>query len=319
MSSERPRGHSRRRGDPRYVKVWLGDWRRVMVANAAASGEMAELVVVTGPGADVLPWDKSKCQHPPGEPCKGEKGCQVELTLAVEWNKSAPARWSQLHKAASNRVRRALRKAGACQSFRIIERGWEPQKRGVLHQNVVLRWNTPRERWAAALYRKSLTELAPRYGFGFVSQKREVRGSLHAGRYLAKYLSKSERSDKLGIADVAAREDCPGRIAWVDPTLTRATGESIRSCRERRVVWRLASNVAAVKPELGCSLEEAAEIRRVHQVGKLFAELHARARRRRVMGEDYNAAVERQVAELEADARWAHLLLAKAGFEPELL
>lgn len=291
-----------------------------MVANAAASGERAELIVLTAPGSDTLPWDESLCTHPPGEKCSGSKGCQVELTLAVQWNVSAHReQWSQLHRAAGNRVRRRLKKLTGCGSFRIIERAWEPQRRGVYHQNVLVPRNTPRQCLAAKLYREALTELAPRYGFGFVSQLVEVRGSLHGARYMAKYVAKSGRSDKLGIGDVAAREDCPGRIAWVDPQLIGKTGESIRACRERRVVWRLASLMASVRPDVGCSIEEAERIRATHQAGKLFAELHARARQRRIMGDGWNEQLERRQAIAEADARWVHLELAKLGLGPQLL
>lgn len=319
MSSRRPLVH-RRRGDPRFVKLWLGDWRKVVVTNAAAAGDRAELIVVTAPGEDGgLTWDKSKCHHPPGVKCSGTRGCQVELTLAVEWNKSAPARWSQLHEAAANRVRRRLTKLTGCGSFRVIVRAWEPQRRGVLHQNVLVPTNTPRQHHAAKLYREALSELAPRYGFGFVSQRAAVKGALHGARYMAKYIAKSDTPGKLGIGDVAAREDAPGRIAFVDTRLTTQTGETIRACRERRTVWRLASVLAAVRPDVGCSLEEAAEIRETHRVGQLLAEIEARARRARVMGDGWNDELERRRAEADHQARWLHRELALLGMAPELV
>jgi hypothetical protein len=291
-----------------------------VVTNAAAAGEHAELIIITAPGEDAgLRFDRSKCHHSPDVKCSGTRGCQVELTLAVEWNKSAPGRWSQLHEAAANRVRRRLKKLTGDGSFRIIVRAWEPQRRGVLHQNVMTPTNTHRQRLAAKLYREALTELAAGYGFGFVSQRRSVRNALHGARYLAKYLSKSDRPGKLGIGDVAAREDAPGRIAWVDSHLTRQTGETMRACRERRTVWRLASVMAAVRPDVGCSIEEAADIRATHQVGKLLAEIEARARRLRIMGDGWNEELERRQAEADHQARWLHRELAMLGMVPQLL
>lgn len=259
-----------------------------------------------------MPWDKDQCTHGPGVNCSGPRGCVVREDVAVAWNKSAPARWSELHRAAAARVRRRVGE------FRIVERAWEPQRRGVLHQNVLTRSTSPRERVASKLYRQALTELAPAYGFGQVSQRADVRDSVHGGRYIAKYLAKSESAGKLGIADVAMRADCPGRIAWVDPGLTSRTGESIRACRERRVVWRLASIVAGVRPDVGCSIEDAEHIRRVHQTGRLFAELRARARKRRVLGEDWNRELWRAHAENDHEARWLQFHLAKLGMAPEL-
>jgi hypothetical protein len=284
----------------------------VLVVNGVAAGDRAQLVVVTAPGQDGgLRWDTAKCSHGEGVGCSGQLGCVV--AGADEWNKTAPARWSQLHRAAAARVRRKVGR------FRIVERAWEPQKRGVLHQNVVVRASSAREMAAAKLYVEALTELAPQYGFGFVSQKRDVREAAHAARYIAKYVSKSADGVKLGIGDVAMRDDCPRIIAWVDPQLSQATGETIRACRERRTVWRLASRVAAVRPAEGCSLEEAATIRATHRAGKLFHELHARARRARAMGDGWNEQLERRQAIEEADARWVHLHLAKLGLEPELV
>jgi hypothetical protein len=218
----------------------------VLTANGAAASEEVELIVVTPPGADLLPWDRSKCTHGAELRCSGKLGCQVLASALEAFNLAAPANWSALNRCAAARVRRRF----GC--FRMAFRVWEPQHRGALHMNVVVPAHTPRERASAAAYRHELAELAPRYGFGFVDRKRAVRASLHAARYLAKYLS--EEGSKMGIGDLVARGDCPVVIARVSPLLTRKTGCTMRSRRCERGLFLLAR-------DLGCTVEEARAVR----------------------------------------------------------
>ena len=291
----------RSRRDPRWRAIWIGDWRRVLIENGAHAGDELDLVVITAPGQEVLPWDRSMCRHD-GGPCSGKRGCRVEVEAARAWNESAPERWSQLHRAAAARVRRSLG------HFEIVMRIWEPQERGVLHMNSVVAAGTARQMLAARAYRAALTELAPRYGFGFVGQKRRRMGGLHLGRYLAKYLS--EGTGKLGIGDLAARDDAPRTIALVNRRLTVATGSTMRECRERRTTWNRASHLAPMSVQ-GCSLTEA------RSVGKKVRWLRRERRRgqRRDRGEagDWNAELERRGVARESDVRWALLQCARAG------
>lgn len=237
------------------MKLWTGDWRIVFMANIVKAGESLFFFTLTPPGAGVLGWDRSRCRHPRHLPCSGKKhGCVVDPVAAHLWNQDAPANWSKLNKAAGNRVRR---KVG---SHRLVAVVWELQKRGVLHRHGALRATSAVERKAARLYVEALRELAPSYGFGFVDMKDSARSVLHAARYMAKYLGKSDSPGKQGLAEVAAHIDCPPRPAWVDPQLIRRTGESMRSCRERRVVWNLATRLAPMHPD-GCSLGEARQVR----------------------------------------------------------
>lgn len=250
----------RHRADPYYRKLWLGDWRVVLAANGAAAGSQVELVVITAPGAtpppgepflpgvNCLPWDESKCAHGNDVKCSGKLGCVVQVDALDAWNRTAPERWTALHRAAATRTRRKLGGKG----FRLAFRAWEPQRRGALHMNAVPPVKTARQMAAAATYRRELSQLAPRYGFGFVDRKKSVKGALHAARYLAKYLS--EGGEKMGIGDLAARGDCPRVIVRVDPTLTRATGVTMRSRRANRGLFLLAR-------DLDCTLEQAREIR----------------------------------------------------------
>jgi hypothetical protein len=181
--------------------------------------------------------------------------------------------------------------------------------------NVVVPTGTPRELAAAAYYRHSLEELAPRYGFGFVSRKRRAITGLHAGRYIAKYLS--EGTGRLGIGDLAARDDAPRVIALVNRKLTMATGSTIRACRERRAVWNLASSLARRDPERGCSLVEASDMRERRRLHARLSRRHRGPPERRCEG--WNEALARRQAEQDADARWVIFAMAKLGLEPDPL
>lgn len=236
----------RRRADPLYRKLWLGDWRYVLTVNGAAAGERVELIVVTAPGANVLPWDRSQCTHSDGVRCSGRLGCVTDKDALSLWNSDVESRWTALNRAASARARRR------CGRHVMAFRAWEPQRRGALHMNVVVPCTTAREIASATAYRQALVELAPRYGFGFVDRKRAVKGALHAARYLAKYLS--EGTGKMGIGDLAARGDCPAVIVRVNPELTRSTGATMRSRRQYRGLWLLAR-------DLDCSVDEARAVR----------------------------------------------------------
>jgi hypothetical protein len=291
--------------------------------NGAAASSKVALVVVTAPGAvpppgepyrpgvNCLPWDVSKCTHPPATPHSGKHGCQVQAAALDAWNRSAHTRWSALHRAAATRVRRQVG------TFKMAFRAWEPQRRGALHQNVVIPAGTALEMRSAALYRSALAELAPRYGFGFVDRKRAVSESLHAARYLAKYLS--EGNEKLGMGDLAARGDAPVVIARVNRELTQATGATIRACRRRRANWNLATRLAPLTPD-GCSIEEAEAVRSRIERRRAAIAMHNRARRRRwAHGLGINEMVDAQHAAREADLRWSHFLVAQAGLQPEPL
>lgn len=283
----------------------------MIVENAAAASTRVELIVLTAPGAGALPWDESKCTHPKGTPHSGKNGCRCAPGPLAKWNATRSARWSALHRATATRLRRRFG------PWRYVCQAWEPQERGAMHNNIVVRAGTPRERAQAAFYRRTLAELAPRYGFGFVDRKTDVKEALHAARYIAKYLS--EGTGKLGIGDLAARGDAPAVIARVSRELTQQTGSTIRACRRRRANWNLASHLAPMSPD-GCSIGEADAVRCKIERARLMATMQSRGRRRRLGHElGLNELLERQGVEREADLRWSHFLLAKAGLEPEPL
>lgn len=88
----------KRRSCPGNPRLWALDWRVVLLENLIAYGGKAVMFTLTPPGADVLPWDRSKCGHEVGE-CSGPAGCIVRAPDRWRWNASFPtsasraARW----------------------------------------------------------------------------------------------------------------------------------------------------------------------------------------------------------------------------------
>lgn len=255
---------SRRRSDPYYRKLWLGDWRTVLIANLSLAGSAVELIVITAPGANELPWDESVCRNLGPHRHSGSLGCRVIPSCAHAWNKTAERQWSRLHRSAATATRR---KTG--QKFRYVARAWEPQQRGANHMNVVVARGTAAEIATATCYRRELAARAGRYGFGFVDRKRNVKESAHAAMYVAKYLS--ENAGKLGIGDLAADDKAPVIIARVSRELTMLSGITMRQRREVRIHYAMGQN-------LSCEPHEAAVIR---------SKVLAYARHRRQVRDDW--------------------------------
>lgn len=212
--------------------VWLGDTRIRAVAAGAQLRSAVALVSVTAPGRDVLPWA-------PG-------GDQVDQLKAQEWNRSAPANWSKLHKGASRDARAVAVDRGA--DWRLLFKAWEYQRRGVLHLHLVVPCGTSGQRAASEAYVRGLVARASRYGFGFVDRgKLPARGARRSTRelspvppgraaaYVTSYVA-SSGAGKGGVAEVAANQGVPGAILYVSNTLTRASGVTMRSLKERRRV-----------------------------------------------------------------------------------
>jgi hypothetical protein len=116
-----------------------GDEFRKFKDNLSAYGGRIMLVAVTGPGADVLPWD----------------GRKVEASVAFAWNTTASKRFARLLKAAQVAADRQVRRSGWRGRFpRIVARAWAPQKRGVWHVHLALPAEDEIERiWSRTLVR----------------------------------------------------------------------------------------------------------------------------------------------------------------------
>jgi hypothetical protein len=189
---------------------------------------------VTGPGADVLPWDRSWCSHGDDESCSGKRGCRVDVVRATGWNLKAPDNWRRLHRRAYQYVAKSYGLKPL-----LLARVWEIQKRGVLHVHPVLGAGTPVHRHAAAIYLDALKRFGPQYGFGFSEGKARPMHARAAAAYLSAYFVKGKKG-KLALHESVLSPAMPRSIIHVSRELTARTGVTMRELRFRRFVWILA-------------------------------------------------------------------------------
>jgi hypothetical protein len=239
---------------PRYGQLWAGDWRRVLYDNLGRCDvltpgklpAMAVMLAVTAPGArhvwnpatgeiicEGLPWDLAWCAHLGEHRCSGPLGCRVELVKAADWNRTADARWSKLHRAVAGWVRRRC----GNDALVMLTRGLELQKRGVKHAHPVLLATTPRQRHAVELYAKRMSERAPFYGFGYVERKVKPQSCKGAAAYLSSYFVTGKKGKTTLQETVQHPAMRRSRLLWMTPKLTQATGVTMRELRFRRFVW----------------------------------------------------------------------------------
>lgn len=232
----------KRRDCPFCGYRWVRSWKTSLRLNLEAYGGAVALVSITAPGEDRLPWDRERCRHREGTRCSGKRGCRVQDRALREWAETLVWRWAKLRQAA----RAAVIRAGHEPPL-LLERTWEPQKRGVPHLHLVLGYGLPRERRAAQAFADELARLAPAYDFGHVDRgKREQDGTRRlqaitgsdAARYLSGYLlGRSKR--KGSIRENLADPHLPRALLWLTPKLTAITKVTIR--RLRYAYWTLAA------------------------------------------------------------------------------
>jgi hypothetical protein len=209
--------------------LWAGDVRRKLFANFGHYTGQVAIITVTGPGQKVIPWDRSRCTHPPGERCDGRKGCKAATGPARVWNLLARRHWRELHRTASQNVRR--RKGG--KHLQILGRVWEYQRRGVLHVHVVVGVDKPVNRHAARLYTEQLQRLHAKHGFGWPDAKWSSYRGQNAAAYLASYFI-AGKGRKATVRETVTEIDVPPQVVYVSTKLTRATGVTMRSLRRQR-------------------------------------------------------------------------------------
>lgn len=228
-----------------YGPLWAGDWRRVLFDNRSAADALvgdgmprgldvkAAMLAVTAPGAESLPWNERDCRSLGPHKHSGKLGCRVDARAADEWNRTMDKRWSQLHRRAATEVRRRL----GNDSVVLLTRGIELQHRGVKHAHPVLLAATPKQRAGAAAYRDRLEILAPKYGFGFVSQKLRPQHVKAAAAYLSSYFVTGKREKAQLQHTVQHPAMRKSRLLWMTPRLTTLTGVTMRELRFRRYIW----------------------------------------------------------------------------------
>ena len=239
-------GRCKRRDCPGYASIYLRDQAERLRENLAAWDGKTCLVTLTAPGADLLPWDPTKC--PGGQHrCSGKLGCRVNWLDAAIWNSTVTKRLGGLLKVARERTRRKHGDNGVV----VLAYVCESQQRGVFHPHVVLGYRTAADRAALETFVDALRRQRGAYGFGtgrrgsFDAGKPERFTGLDAGRYISKYLRPDGAKTSFvplleAVNRISERDPDTGRHkqllrpVYVSPILTRMTGITmgfLRFCR----------------------------------------------------------------------------------------
>jgi hypothetical protein len=216
------------------------------LATLAGLDGQAVMLAITAPGTqhvydpatgevicEGIPWDEAWCSHRGPHKHSGPDGCRADPLKATAWNLTADERWSKLHRRAATETRRIFGNDG----LMLLCRALEKQKRGLKHFHPALAAATPRQRQAVVYYRERLAELAPSYGFGFVSEKIKPQSARAAAAYLSSYFVTGKRNKTQLQESVTDPALARSRLLWVNPKLTMRTGVTMRELRFRRFVW----------------------------------------------------------------------------------
>jgi hypothetical protein len=207
-----------------------------VMTNATAlskGGAQLDMTTLTPPGADKLPWDRSRCTHPDTDRCSGVRGCRVEPEALAEWHRDFAERLSALWSAARGRL---ARMGHTLPEYVVV---LEPQERGAVH----VHWATSsHHRAAAAAFASSMSRLGPAYGFGSRVGWDPARGrdSAHqrgVGAYLAKtaaYLAKEAAGESSGLRELLGALPTGRRVCRASTRLTGRTRCTMRNLRLRR-------------------------------------------------------------------------------------
>jgi hypothetical protein len=242
-----------------------------MEENFRRLGRPVVLLSITAPGEDRLPWDEAHCAHRRKHRHRGPSGCRVQQRAAREWADTCTWRWAKLRQAAAIATERLTGTAPV-----IVERVWEPQKRGVPHLHIVLPYGTPREIDVAHCFAAQLCDRASSYDFGYVDARADARepwgrrlkpvAAAEAARYLSSYLTGRSRK-KNSIRENIADPVMPRSLLWLTPKLTsrgelaadrRATFITMRTIRRARHLYAWARGLC--QPPVWQSMLEAAKV-----------------------------------------------------------
>jgi hypothetical protein len=224
----------KRRICPRYAPLWAYDWRIVLLENLIAYAGKSVLYTLTPPGADVLPWDRSRCSHPARVSCSGELGCVIVEGARRRWNASCQRRASRLYETVQAAVRREV---GIRANVLAVAK--EAQKRGAVHFHYALGVESKLELRAAKAFRRHLERLsqAPRYSFGHVNGKFvRPRPAREAAAYLSSYFL-GGRGSKSKLTEAVHNPELPRLPLYVSRRLTSLTRTTMRNKRRQRHAW----------------------------------------------------------------------------------
>jgi hypothetical protein len=224
----------KRRQCPSYAAVWAYDWRIVLLENLIAYGGKAVMYTLTPPGADVLPFDRSRCSHSPQVSCSALRGCVVELGARRRWNATFQRRLSRLYETVQEAVRREVGVRA-----NVLAVGKEAQKRGAVHAHYVLGVETADELRAAKAFRRHLERLSrnPRYLFGHVNGKFvKPKQAREAAAYLSSYFL-GGRGHKAKLTEAVMNVELPRLPLYVSRRLTAVTKTTMRNKRRQRHLY----------------------------------------------------------------------------------
>jgi hypothetical protein len=234
----------RRRDCESYAGVYLRDQAQKLKANLASWDYDLTIATVTAPGADVLPWDPTRCSLPPGHQHSGPNGCSVNPWQAGAYNAAVCQNLSRLTNAAQQQVRRGHRGA------RVYVLGYSlEEKRGVWHVHLVLGYKTAKDRAALDTFTGYCAEHVTEYGFGSIFDAgKPGHYNGRSATYIAKYLRPDSAKGTFvpllrHCEQMAERNPETGRKpqlrpVYVSPMLTRQTGVTMRYLRFKRWVWK---------------------------------------------------------------------------------
>ncbi len=283
----------KRRDCARCGPAWARDWHRNMETNLAAYGGPVVMLTITAPGEERLPWDEEHCAHRRKHRHRGPSGCRVQQRAAREWSDTLSWRWAKLRGAAQLATSRAVGSSAT-----ILERAYEPQKRGVPHLHVVLGYRTEAEQRAAHVFVGHVKRLIGDYDFGFADGRGKKRGVQSrparekfgvelrpmtgeaAARYLANYLTgrAGRAKKKATIRENIAAPVMPRSLLWLTPKLTskpeaitsdgRPTGVTMRMLRRARQLYAAAKGY--------CEFPKWRDVQDAAQTGLVYRRAFAR-------------------------------------------
>lgn len=224
---------------------WARRQQTKVRVNLEHYGGKVATIAVTAPGAKVLPWACEK-----NHVHSGTRGCRVQARPLREWCSTLGWRWRKLRDAAQLETKRTV--GGRVV---ILERVWEPQKRGAPHVHLVVPYGTFDEMRRADVFRAELARLAAGYGFGRVQGTLRAISGEDAARYLASYLT-GRRRKKSSIRENIADPRLPKSLLWEAPALSSV------SVKERMV---------AMRQRLGLRLGTGVTMRTLRRVAHLHA------------------------------------------------
>jgi hypothetical protein len=196
------------------------------------------MITLTAPGAELLPWDPSRCVVEGPHKHSGEAGCKVHPEPMARWNVAIVQRWQSAREAALKDVSRRLRRWGMRNiDLRPIAWWYELQARGALHVHVVLPSATRKEKTWARIFCRSLAERLSDHGFGPQMHVGKSGPARIIARYLGLYMTTASHKGTKGLILTARCPEAPTTLVHVDYRLTRVTGATLQRLRRARRLW----------------------------------------------------------------------------------